>query len=76
MNALSAIANSDPGRSRVLVAEEIGDPGIALLHEHFDVELGIGWSREQLAERIGEFDGFLFAPPRSSTPTCSPRRRD
>ena len=60
MNGLSAIANSDPGRSRVLVAEEIGNPGVALLHEHFDVELGIGWSREQLAERIGEFDGVLI----------------
>jgi D-3-phosphoglycerate dehydrogenase / 2-oxoglutarate reductase len=45
---------------RVLVAEDIGDPGVALLREHFDVELGIGWSRVQLAERIGEFDGILI----------------
>jgi D-3-phosphoglycerate dehydrogenase / 2-oxoglutarate reductase len=45
---------------RVLVAEGIGDPGVALLREHFDVESGIGWSREQLGSRIGEFDGILI----------------
>ena len=45
---------------RVLVAEDVGDPGIDLLREHFDVELGIGWSRERLADRIGEFDGILI----------------
>ena len=33
---------------RVLVAEKIGDSGIELLKEHFDVELGVGWSREEL----------------------------
>jgi D-3-phosphoglycerate dehydrogenase len=42
------------------VAEKIGDSGIALLREHFDVELGLDWSREQLAERIGGFDGILI----------------
>ena len=26
----------------------------------FDVELGVGWSREELAERIGEYDGILI----------------
>ena len=45
---------------RVLVAEDIGDPGVALLRKHFDVESGVGWSPEQLAERIGEFDGILI----------------
>ena len=38
-------------RPRVLVAEKIGESGIDLLREHFDVELGAGWTREQLAER-------------------------
>jgi D-3-phosphoglycerate dehydrogenase len=47
-------------RARVLVAENIGATGIGLLEEHFDVELAEGWSREQLAERIGEFDGILI----------------
>ena len=29
-------------RPKVLVAEKIGDSGIALLQEHFDVDLGAG----------------------------------
>ena len=57
--SLSAGAQAD-GRPRVLVAEKIGDSGIELLREHFDVELGVGWSREELAERIGEYDGILI----------------
>ena len=48
------------GRPRVLVAEKIGDSGIELLREHFDVELGAGWSTEQLRERIGDFDAILI----------------
>jgi D-3-phosphoglycerate dehydrogenase / 2-oxoglutarate reductase len=46
-------------RPRVLVAEKIGDSGVGLLREHFDVEVGVGWSREELAERIGEYDAIL-----------------
>ena len=60
MTISSAVADSQPGRVRVLVAEDIGDPGVALLRQHFDIELGLGWSFEQLAERIGEFDGILI----------------
>jgi D-3-phosphoglycerate dehydrogenase len=44
----------------VLVAEKIGDSGLALLRAHFEVELGVGWSREELAERIGSYDGILI----------------
>ncbi|MEA2145344.1 MAG: D-3-phosphoglycerate dehydrogenase / 2-oxoglutarate reductase, partial [Solirubrobacteraceae bacterium] len=47
-------------RPRVLVAEKIGDSGINLLREHFDVELGVGWSREDLAARIGDYEGILI----------------
>jgi D-3-phosphoglycerate dehydrogenase / 2-oxoglutarate reductase len=60
MNAVSAVPDPEPVAVRVLVAEDIGSPGLELLRERFDVELGIGWSREQLAERIGEFDGILI----------------
>jgi D-3-phosphoglycerate dehydrogenase len=42
------------------VAEKIGDSGIDLLREHFDVDVGAGWSREELADRIGEYDGILI----------------
>ncbi len=47
-------------RPKVLVKEKIGDSGVALLREHFDVELGIDWSDEQLAERIGSYDGIVI----------------
>jgi D-3-phosphoglycerate dehydrogenase / 2-oxoglutarate reductase len=58
--SLSAGAQADAARPRVLVAEKIGDSGIDLLRESFDVELGVGWSREELADRIGEYDGILI----------------
>ncbi len=48
------------GKPRVLVAEKIGDSGINLLREHFEVELGAGWSPEELDVRIGEFEGILI----------------
>jgi hypothetical protein len=38
--ALSAVPEPEPaGRRRVLVAEDIGESGIELLREHFDVDL-------------------------------------
>ena len=46
--------------TRVLVAERIGDSGVGLLREHFEVELGTDWSRDQLAERIGAYEGILI----------------
>jgi D-3-phosphoglycerate dehydrogenase len=52
-------ANED-AKPRVLVAENIGDSGIGLLREHFDVDLGADWTREQLAERIAGYDGILI----------------
>ena len=48
------------GSPRVLVAEQIGESGVDLLREHFQVEVGVGWSREELAQRLGEFDGILI----------------
>jgi len=47
-------------RPKVLVKEKIGDSGVALLREHFDVDLGLDWSDEELAERIGEYDGIVI----------------
>jgi len=47
-------------RPRVLVKEKIGDSGVELLREHFDVDLGVDWSDEELAERIGDYDGILI----------------
>jgi D-3-phosphoglycerate dehydrogenase len=48
------------GRAKVLVKEKIGDSGVELLREHFDVDLGVDWSDEQFLERIGDYDGILI----------------
>ncbi len=53
------MSSEGAARPRVLVAEKIGDSGVELLREHFDVEVGVGWSREELADRIGEYDAIL-----------------
>ncbi len=47
-------------RLKVLVKEKIGDSGVELLREHFDVDLGVDWTDEQLAERIGAYHGILI----------------
>ncbi len=47
-------------RLKVLVKEKIGDSGIELLKEHFDVDLGIDWTDEELGERIGAYEGILI----------------
>jgi D-3-phosphoglycerate dehydrogenase len=47
-------------RPKVLVKEKIGDSGVKLLEEHFDVEIGVDWDEQQLGERIGEYDGILI----------------
>jgi D-3-phosphoglycerate dehydrogenase len=51
---------SAPTKPRVLVKEKIGDSGVALLREHFDVELGIDWEDGELERRIGEYEGILI----------------
>jgi D-3-phosphoglycerate dehydrogenase len=45
---------------RILVAETIAEPGVDMLRERFDVDLGVGWTAEELAERIGGYDGILI----------------
>ena len=46
--------------TKVLIAEKVGASGIDLLKRHFDVELGFDWDREQVRQRLGEFDGILI----------------
>ncbi len=48
------------GGTRVLVAEKIGDSGLDLLREHFEVDVGAGWSPDELTERIADYDGILI----------------
>ena len=42
---MRAAAQSERQSDRVLVKEKIGDSGIELLEEHFDVDLGVDWTR-------------------------------
>jgi D-3-phosphoglycerate dehydrogenase len=45
---------------RILVKEKIADAGVALLRERFDVDLGLEWGDDELAERIGAYHGILI----------------
>ncbi|HEX5145964.1 MAG TPA: phosphoglycerate dehydrogenase [Conexibacter sp.] len=54
--------------ARILVKEPIADSGVDLLRRHFDVDLGLDWSDEQLRERLPEYDGILI---RSATKMTS-----
>jgi D-3-phosphoglycerate dehydrogenase len=66
---MSAADGTDNGeRLKVLVKEKVGDSGVKLLEEHFDVDLGVDWSEEELRERIGAYHGILI---RSATKMTS-----
>jgi D-3-phosphoglycerate dehydrogenase len=43
----------------VLICEPLAEAGVALLEQHFTVESGVGWSREQLMDRVGEFEVLI-----------------
>jgi D-3-phosphoglycerate dehydrogenase / 2-oxoglutarate reductase len=60
MSAASAEIQSAGDRPRVLVKEKIGDSGVNLLREHFDVDLGIDWPEQELPQRIGEYEGIVI----------------
>src|ERR1700680_2188873 len=47
-------------RLKVLVKEQIGDSGVNLLREHFDVDLGVDWTDQELIERIGDYEGIVI----------------
>jgi D-3-phosphoglycerate dehydrogenase len=55
-----ANGSGDEQRARVLVKEKIGDSGVALLREHFDVDVGVDWSEQELVERLGVYDGIVI----------------
>ncbi len=59
---MSATANDTQSgeRLKVLVKEKVGDSGVKLLEEHFDVDLGIDWSQEDFEQRIGDYHGILI----------------
>jgi D-3-phosphoglycerate dehydrogenase / 2-oxoglutarate reductase len=44
---------------RVVVCEPIAEAGVELLREHAAVDIGVDWTREELAERLGVYDGMI-----------------
>ncbi|MEZ5080986.1 MAG: phosphoglycerate dehydrogenase [Thermoleophilia bacterium] len=44
---------------RVLVAEKLAEGGIEALAQHFTVESGVGWSRDELLAQIAGFDAIV-----------------
>ena len=46
--------------TRVLVAEQIGESGVDLLREHFDVDVKTDWAGGELEQAIGAYDGILI----------------
>ena len=60
MSAATPDTTAADERLKVLVKEKVGDSGIELLREHFDVDLGVDWTDEELDERIGDYDGILI----------------
>jgi D-3-phosphoglycerate dehydrogenase / 2-oxoglutarate reductase len=57
---MSPAAPDATERLKVLVKEKIGESGVALLREHFDVDLGVDWSEGELNERVGVYHGILI----------------
>ena len=45
---------------KVLVKEKIADSGVNMLRERFAVDVGVDWTDEELAERIGDYHGILI----------------
>jgi D-3-phosphoglycerate dehydrogenase len=45
---------------KVLVAEKLADSGVDMLRERFSVDVGVGWTEEELADRIGEYHAILI----------------
>ncbi|MBK8295261.1 MAG: hypothetical protein IPK93_11030 [Solirubrobacterales bacterium] len=55
-------------RAKVLVKEKIADSGVDLLREHFEVDLGLEMSDEELLEQIGNYDAILIRSATKLTP--------
>jgi D-3-phosphoglycerate dehydrogenase len=45
---------------KILVKEKIAASGVDLLRERFEVDLGVDWSDDELAERIGAYHAILI----------------
>jgi D-3-phosphoglycerate dehydrogenase len=48
-----------PAGLRVLVCEKLSDAGVTHLRQSVQVDLGLDWTRDELAERIADYDGIV-----------------
>ncbi len=53
---------------RVLVCEPLAEAGVAYLKERFQVDDGVGWSKEELLDRVAPYDAVVV---RSATKVTS-----
>lgn len=54
------MGTQDGSQARVLICEKIADAGVEYLRERVgEVELGLGLSKDELAERIGGYDAIV-----------------
>ena len=44
---------------RILVSDDVSEKGVALLREHFDVDVKTNLPTEELLKIIGEYDGLV-----------------
>ncbi len=51
---------ADSNGYKVLVKEKIADTGVDLLREHFDVDVAVDMSQEDLPGAIGEYDAIVI----------------
>ena len=54
--SLGTLARAD---LRVLVCEPIADAGVAYLSERFSVDSAVGLSRDELMDRVGDYDALV-----------------
>jgi D-3-phosphoglycerate dehydrogenase len=55
------VTSNGNGDLRILVKEKIADSGVGLLRDAgFEVDVGLEWTEEELAERIGGYHGILI----------------
>src|SRR5215207_3171333 len=48
-------------KARVLVAENVGASGLEVLESAgFDIDLGYDWTRQQLEQRVGDYDALVI----------------
>lgn len=65
---LDATSDSPPARASILVPEKVSPDGLALLTPHYDVDVKIGLSAEELISIIPSYQGLIVRSETKVTP--------